>query len=76
VASPVGVNVQIVQSGTNGYLAASADQWLDALQALRSDEDAALRMGRNGRALVEAKYSMQAIAPRLEAILRAPRGVR
>lgn len=71
VASPVGVNAQIVRPA-NGYLATTADEWLKALQALHSDEDAALRMGSSGRALVEAKYSMQAVVPRLEAILRAP----
>ncbi len=71
VASPVGVNAQIV-TPENGYLATSQDEWLRALQALRADDAAARRMGSRGRALVEVKYSMQAVVPRLEAILRAP----
>ena len=71
VASPVGVNAQIV-TPENGYLASSAEDWLAALHALHSDEAASRRMGVRGRALVEAKYSIQVVAPRLEAILRAP----
>ncbi len=71
VASPVGVNRQIVTPAI-GFLATSADEWLSALQALQSDKGAARRMGSSGRELVEAKYSMQAVAPRLAAILRAP----
>jgi glycosyltransferase involved in cell wall biosynthesis len=72
IASPVGVNTQIVTPGVNGFLAASPDEWFEALQTVRSDESMAWRMGLNGRSLVEAKYSMQAIVPRLDAILRAP----
>ena len=71
IASPVGVNRQLV-TAANGFLASTPDDWCAALQALRADEIAARRMGARGRELVEAKYSMQAIAPKLEAILRAP----
>lgn len=71
IASPVGVNRQIVTSA-NGFLPATTDDWFDALQILRADEVTARRMGASGRELVEAKYSTQVITPRLEAILRAP----
>ena len=71
VASPVGANRQIVTS-SNGFLPTTIDAWFDALRTLRADEIAARRMGASGRELVEAKYSMQVNAPRLEAILRAP----
>ncbi len=71
IASPVGVNRQIV-SPENGFLATSPDEWLEALRNLRSDASAARRMGSVGREVVEARYSTRVVAPRLEAILRAP----
>jgi glycosyltransferase involved in cell wall biosynthesis len=72
IASPVGVNTQIVTPDVTGYLATSTDDWVKALQTLWSDESRAMRIGANGRALVEAKYSTRIVVDRLEAILRAP----
>jgi glycosyltransferase involved in cell wall biosynthesis len=71
IASPIGVNRQIV-SRDNGFLATTPNEWFEALSTLRSDPSAARRMGAVGRELVEARYSTQVVAPRLEAILRAP----
>jgi glycosyltransferase involved in cell wall biosynthesis len=73
VAAPVGVNTTIVRAGTNGFLATTATEWYEALDALRSDPVRANEMGLRGRALVETDYSTRAVVPRLEAILRAPR---
>jgi glycosyltransferase involved in cell wall biosynthesis len=74
IASPVGVNRQIVTPALTGYLATTQDEWLAALQTLRDDEVLAREIGARGRALVEAKYSMQTLASKLESILRDPRG--
>ena len=65
VASPVGVNATIVQDGVNGFLAADAGTWFEALAALASDPDLRTRCGSAGRRLVEERYSLQATAPRL-----------
>lgn len=70
VASPVGMNRDVVLPGGNGWLAADAGQWLQALQSLANDPQQRLRMGRQGRALVETSYCIQAQAPRLAAWLR------
>ena len=70
IASPVGVNAQIVTPDVTGYLATSIDDWVTALQTLRSDESRAVRIGANGRALVEARYSTRIVVARLEGILR------
>lgn len=69
IASPVGVNQEIVSPGDNGLLADGDDAWLDRLQALAADPQARERMGRAGRARVEEWYSLQAQAPRLLAML-------
>ncbi len=71
IASPVGVNRQIVTSATVS-LPATPTPGSTRCESCASDEIAARRMGAGGRALVEARYSTQVIAPRLEAILRAP----
>lgn len=58
VASPVGVNPQIVQPGENGLLAADAAQWEAALHRLHAEAGLAARLGQAGRATVEERYSL------------------
>jgi glycosyltransferase involved in cell wall biosynthesis len=70
IASPVGVNRQIVEPGVNGFLAATDAQWLDAFIRLRDDRALRARMGAAGRAQVEAHYTLQITAPRLLEWLR------
>jgi glycosyltransferase involved in cell wall biosynthesis len=65
VASPVGVNREIVVDGVNGFLASSHDEWVRALERLKSDPELRKAMGTNGRRMVEEKYCLQVTAPRL-----------
>jgi glycosyltransferase involved in cell wall biosynthesis len=65
VASPVGVNRTIVEHGTNGFLASTQDEWVNALQKLKDDPLLRIRMGAAGRKKVEQKYCIQVTAPRL-----------
>ena len=62
VASPVGVNRQIVQHGVNGFLAETPAQWEQALQTLLADAGLRQRMGQAGRAKVEREYAIQVTA--------------
>lgn len=71
VASPVGMNSEIVRHGENGFLATTTDEWVDGLSCLIEDPNLRLRMGQAGRSLVEAAYSLQMQAPRLERMLRS-----
>ena len=71
VASPVGVNVDIVRQGENGYLATDDAAWEDAMQRLVKDASLRQRMGHAGREQVEREYSVAAQAPRLAAVLRS-----
>lgn len=70
VASPVGVNCQIVEPGGNGFLAATEDEWVNGLTTLLAD--AALResMGHAGRLKVEQRYCLQKTGPELAALLQ------
>ena len=70
VASPVGVNTEIVTPGVNGELAGSSEQWLTALTGLVDHPTLRARQGNEGRRRVEEWYSLQAQAPRLVAMLR------
>jgi len=70
VASPVGVNTEIVRDGKNGFLASDSRSWLEALMRLTSDADLRRRMGQDGRVAVEERYCLDVAAPRVEAILR------
>ena len=57
VASPVGVNSQIIQHGVNGLLAGTPEEWERGLHLLLTDTDARTRLARNGRDTVEKRYA-------------------
>jgi glycosyltransferase involved in cell wall biosynthesis len=65
VASPVGVNVEIVQDGQTGYLAATLQEWQDRLALLIEDPQMRRTMGQMGRRRVEHNYSVRAALPLL-----------
>jgi glycosyltransferase involved in cell wall biosynthesis len=65
VASPVGVNEEIVVNGENGYLARTPDDWLTAFRMLSADAVFRRNMGAFGRLAVERKYCLQVTAPRV-----------
>jgi glycosyltransferase involved in cell wall biosynthesis len=69
IASPVGVNQQIVEHGVNGFLAREIADWISAMRELRDNAPLREAMGRNGRSKVKKKYSIQVTAPRLAEIL-------
>lgn len=71
VASPVGVNSRIVEHGVNGFLARTEDEWREALTALLGDPELRHRMGRAGRAKIEAEYSLQVWGPRIADLLKS-----
>ncbi len=69
VASPVGVNVDIVEHGVNGFLADSEAEWHDAIMTLLQDPALRQRMGAKGRRKVETHYALGVWAPRVADIL-------
>ncbi|WP_454764684.1 glycosyltransferase family 4 protein [Cupriavidus campinensis] len=70
VASPIGVNEQIVRDGENGFLADNPDAWENALETLLNDRTMCHVMGQAGRNRVEQEYSVQRVAPRLARLLK------
>ena len=73
VASPVGMNAEVVGEGAQqaGFLAADTPAWMDALTQLLQAPELRQRLGAQGRARVAAEYSLQVAAPRLAAIFNA-----
>lgn len=69
IASPVGVNAEIVDHGVNGFLASSDVEWAEALQTLLRDPALRIRMGEAGRRKVERDYSLQVWGPRVAELL-------
>lgn len=69
VASPVGVNPEIVSNGVNGELATSTEEWVAALSRLIENPELRVRQGTQGRQRVQAWYSLQAQTPRLVSML-------
>ena len=65
LASPVGINNDIVVDGENGYLCANEQQWLDALVYLFENKEERKRMGNNGREMILSKYSLELCAAKL-----------
>ncbi|PTE19681.1 glycosyl transferase family 1 [Cereibacter changlensis JA139] len=69
IASPVGVNAEIVEHGINGLLASTDAEWNQALSALLRDPEMRARMGREGRRKVEREYSLEVWGPRVAKLL-------
>jgi len=59
VASPVGVNREIVEEGKNGYLASSEDEWFGKLNELIRDPALRMNLGKAGRVKVAEGYTLE-----------------
>lgn len=59
VASPVGVNSEIVTQGVSGLLASTTEEWVNALQRLIDDQMLGRQMGLEGRRTVESRFCFQ-----------------
>jgi glycosyltransferase involved in cell wall biosynthesis len=71
VATPVGMNAEVLAQGDIGFQARSETEWADAIDVLLRDRERARAMGDTGRQVALRKYSLTVLAPRLAAILRA-----
>jgi glycosyltransferase involved in cell wall biosynthesis len=69
VASPVGVNRDLIENAVDGYLAQTEDEWLAALQELQKSREKRMQMGNAGHSKVRSKYSLSCIAPRLAELI-------
>ena len=70
VISPVGVNVDIVSHGQNGFLAATTTDFVESLLRLANSADLRAEIGLAGRKTVEKHYSGVAVARRFANVVR------
>lgn len=73
VASPVGMNADVLAMDNIGLGASTSTQWVDALVALLDKEDMRMEMGALGRRVVQQSFSIDVLAPRLAQCLRGTR---
>jgi len=69
VASPVGVNADIVEHGVNGFLATTDAEWREALTRLLADPALRQAMGTAGRRKVQERFSIQVWGPKIAAVI-------
>jgi len=71
VASPVGINAEIINDGVNGYLASNLDEWRANLLALARSTELRRRIGQSARATVEQHYSLDRYLERYTAVIES-----
>ena len=62
VASPVGVNVKIIEHGQNGYLTQTYDEWVTCLENLIVSDSLRKKFGEAGRKKIISHYSVESNA--------------
>jgi glycosyltransferase involved in cell wall biosynthesis len=61
IASPVGVNTELIEHGISGLLADTREEWSEALLLLLHDEQSRRAMGLAARRTIEERYSKRAV---------------
>lgn len=69
VASPVGVQKEMVEDGKTGFLARE-EEWVTKIEKLIKDESLRVKMGRYAREKVEKEYSLHMWGPKLVGIVQ------
>lgn len=69
VASPVGLNRDVVVNAETGFFVEHSSEWVKKLEQLLSDAVLRQRLGQAGRARVEAMFCLQRTAPKLVDLL-------
>lgn len=70
VASPVGINKELIKEGESGFLADTEEEWFEKLSLLIENYDLRKNMGAKGRNFVVRNYSLESAAPKLITAMR------
>jgi glycosyltransferase involved in cell wall biosynthesis len=70
VASPVGVNAEIIEHGVNGFLCTTNDEWTACLNRLIMEPALRHQMGTAGRRTVVERYSVVSNSTRFLSLFR------
>ncbi|MGC8774398.1 MAG: glycosyltransferase family 4 protein [Chlorobaculum sp.] len=69
VASNVGANRSTITNGVNGFLAESAEEWLDALEQLVLDEELRKRMGAESRRIHLERFERAEVQRKIASLI-------
>ena len=58
--SPVGVNTKIVSDGENGFVVETPEEWKSRLEALITDKELRIKLGKKGKETIDKHYSVNA----------------
>lgn len=70
VASPVGMNNEIIKESVNGYFASTSDEWITKISLLLEDSSLRQKIGEESRRTAENLYSYDVNAAKLIEILK------
>lgn len=59
IASPVGMNLEVVKEGKNGFLANNNEKWYHSIEILLKEYLLSATLGHYGRYIVEKNYSLK-----------------
>lgn len=69
VATPVGINTEIIKDGITGFLVNSEEEWIERLSSLIESPDLRQSIGAAGRKTVEKRFSLKVNAARFLEVL-------
>jgi len=69
LASPVGVNKEIMDSSFVGFAVQNDDEWVEAISTLLQSPEMAKNIGKNGRRIVEKEYSLSVLSLKWKHVL-------
>lgn len=69
VMSAIGVNQKIINSGENGFLCETEEEWVEALSALIESAELRRKLGGNGQETVQQEYAREVWQERFLALL-------
>ena len=71
VCSPVGMNIDLIRDGENGFLADGAEEWMTKLTLLLRSSQLRRKVGLAGRKTVEEGFSTISQVPRVHKVFRS-----
>lgn len=76
ICSPVGMNLEVVRDGENGFFAASPQEWIEKIETLIKDSTLRKEMGLKGRKTVETEFDLGLWCPVFTEVLNRAVGNR
>ncbi|WGZ96185.1 MAG: glycosyltransferase family 4 protein [Candidatus Thiothrix putei] len=70
IASPVGINAEIIESGKNGFLASNHKDWITAIEKFLKHPKSASDMGETGLKKIIQKYCLKKTQKKFATLIR------